>query len=482
MEWVQTDKWECLPIPCECNENRVNGVCEEIPVDTSVDWSESVLYEYPDNNHDDAPRCEPVPLNEIDGCPSESTTNEVGNPIDCATGRKVQRETDCEGHGLDPLRYERTYRSPDPEDLSSGDVEVSRMWRPNGIPHLSRRTYDDGSKIYYLVIGDWYRRALYQSASEGPWEVNPSMPRLVIEPSGFSTGLALTTRHGQTHHFTASGVLAQSNVGDRPRYYYEYEEFPEGGTQVVQIRNRFGESLSFEYDGPSDSLSKLEDQDVVEIHYEYDDQGNLKEVVYPDSTPDDLSDNPRKTYLYEEPDLPHHMTGVVDERGVRYATFGYDQKGRAIRTEHAQGAGRVEVESSDDNRAVVRFYRDSSLDLYREEHYTYEKILGAYRRTHKAIVECQHCETGEEVWEYNQLGQKTRHRSMEGRVTEWTYDDQGRKETETLGVGSPEERVMVYTWSEEHDRLEAVETDAALTRYVYDAQGNLVETVVTSKR
>ena len=37
------------------------------------------------------------------------------------------------------------------------------------------------------------------------------------------------------------------------------------------------------------------------------------------------------------------LTGVVDERGLRYSTFGYDAQGRAISTEHAGGVGRYSV-------------------------------------------------------------------------------------------------------------------------------------------
>ena len=36
------------------------------------------------------------------------------------------------------------------------------------------------------------------------------------------------------------------------------------------------------------------------------------------------------TYLYENTDFPYALTGITDENGNRYATWGYDSKGRGI--------------------------------------------------------------------------------------------------------------------------------------------------------
>ena len=42
--------------------------------------------------------------------------------------------------------------------------------------------------------------------------------------------------------------------------------------------------------------------------------GNLASVTYPDAR--------TVQYVYEDPGYPHHLTGIIDENGVRYAFTG----------------------------------------------------------------------------------------------------------------------------------------------------------------
>lgn len=81
--------------------------------------------------------------------------------------------------------------------------------------------------------------------------------------------------------------------------------------------------------------------------------GNLSAVTYPDATPEDNSDNPRRRYHYENPDFPHALTGVTDENNTRFARWGYDAKGRAIFSEHAGGAERVDIRYHTDGSRTV---------------------------------------------------------------------------------------------------------------------------------
>src|SRR5260221_4650524 len=60
--------------------------------------------------------------------------------------------------------------------------------------------------------------------------------------------------------------------------------------------------------------------------YAYDAAGRLSRVTYPDTRV--------RTYVYENTTFPLALTGIVDERGIRLATYGYDTAGRANLTEH----------------------------------------------------------------------------------------------------------------------------------------------------
>lgn len=449
-------------------------------VSTSVDWDKSLLYMYPDNNHDHASRCEGIPLEEKNSCEATSTfsntSTEVGNPVDCATGRKVQSDTDYQGFGTDPLSYSREYQSPMSDTGAS--VSETSSWEIHSLPRFNVTTYEDGSELAIIAVGDWLRRIFYRPGGIEEWQTNPSLDRIEL---GDRTegGFAVSSNTGEVYHFAASGDPVVTEWNGEQRYFYSTISI-NGESRLSQVRNRFGDTLDHEYDAEG-RLTRLVDQDGLAVQYRYDTLGNLAEVIYPDATPDYLADNPRKTYLYERPDLPHHLTGVMDQNNDRYATFAYDDSGRAIRTEHADGAERVEVSYPAEGEAIVRFYQNTETDLYREEHYTYGFFRGAYRLTSKTIQTCNDCTLGTETWSYNDAGLLERHTNRGGQITEWTYDDQGRKLTETVAVGTPEARITRYSWDETHNQLKTVETATEITTYGYDANGNRTQTQVEPK-
>ncbi|MCO3156978.1 RHS repeat protein, partial [Pseudomonas aeruginosa] len=55
-----------------------------------------------------------------------------------------------------------------------------------------------------------------------------------------------------------------------------------------------------------------------------------------------------KDYHYENSQNPRLLTGITDENGARYATWTYDDQGRAISSEHANGAEKVSLAYNDD--------------------------------------------------------------------------------------------------------------------------------------
>lgn len=70
---------------------------------------------------------------------------------------------------------------------------------------------------------------------------------------------------------------------------------------------------------------------------------NLQQITWQDAT--------TRRFLYELPNLPKALTGVVNERNIRAATFTYDAQGRATGTQH--GLAKYEVTSATPARVVV---------------------------------------------------------------------------------------------------------------------------------
>ncbi|EAR11074.1 putative rhs-related protein [Reinekea sp. MED297] len=473
------DSEQCKSI-CNCNENfdSAQGVCKAISPATSWDSQKQTIYIHPENNHD-VPRCsEPAP--ETHGtCPNTTANNpSTKNPINCATGQKHYTEVDYQGFGQDAVQYTRYYEPPNvstvSEDGDSDALSGSDFWQPNARPTLTTRTFADGAVAKTFSLGNRIERIFFFPADSTTYQTNPLLPGISLSEDGRTVTLA----SGQVYEFSESGVIEQiSDDNSEPSIVYE-STLINGVPRITKQRNRFGRYLDYSYDSDG-RLSTLTDQDGHQIHYAYDTQGNLNKVVYPDSTPESLEDNPFKEYLFEDPDFPSYITGIVDQEGNRIANIAYNDDGKATLSERYNGSERVEVSYPEDGRSVVKFYRDTSTDAYREEHYRYAKFRGQYRLTEKTITRCDNCELTTETWDYDDRELLIRHTSPAGIVTEWTYDEQDRKVSETVGVGTPEALTTKYVWNDEHNQIESITTAFQTKNFVFDSSGLIVEELIT---
>ena len=98
---------------------------------------------------------------------------------------------------------------------------------------------------------------------------------------------------------------------------------------LIEIRDSFDRTLRLTYEQPPSAVLKprvrsLTDSASRETKFAYDTAGNLKSIVWPDST--------SRQFLYENGQFPWAVTGVVDERPTRVNTITYDASGRAYET------------------------------------------------------------------------------------------------------------------------------------------------------
>ncbi|MEO5861775.1 MAG: DUF6531 domain-containing protein, partial [Burkholderiales bacterium] len=290
------------------------------------------------------------------------TCDKEGNPINPANSNKYLDEMDYVGSGAFPLTIKRSYNSK--YDFNTGTRAFGFNWTsryftrmtigvtpptPYPIPYYTQGP--DGvwyPPIPYETLGPlaWAyvsradgSRDYFVSQSNGPyipdsdvtakfvklastWQYTTADDEVEIYDAG-SKLLSITNRNGlmQSLSYDASGKLAS-------------------------VSDPLGRELSFTYDA-SNRVSSTSDPAGSVYLYSYDSTGNLSSVTYPDNTPGNSADNPKRIYLYNEAayttgtSLPNAMTGLADENGVRFATWTYDHLGRAISSEHAGGAEKV---------------------------------------------------------------------------------------------------------------------------------------------
>ena len=467
---------------CKCDElkNEADNTCT--PMAPLTEWKPDdagQFFTFPENNHDDAPRCS-VPAPEKDGLANscEKTNTSSADPIDCATGQKKYFETDYSGFGLDALSFRRLYESPlstaaeDP--TADTPLPTGRHWQPRDLPSLSHQSFADGARATTFRLGRRIERIFFYPAGSSTYSTNTAMRG--IELAHAAGNDVVTLAGGQRYVFNDQGQITQdTGPHQQPRFTYGWTRIG-GVDRLARVINRFGRFLDYEYTNSGD-LARLSDQDGIQVLYQYASDGKLLKVIYPDTTPEP-NDNPSKTYLYEDDRYPDYVTGILNQADDRIANIAYNDVGKATLSELYNGNDRVEVSYPTDGAAIVQFFRDVETNAYREEHYFYGQFRGKYQLTTKQITQCDNCDLSTETWDFNEQALLTRHTSPEGTVTEWTYDAQDRLVSTTVGVGTPEAHTETVDWHDTLNEIESQNTATELTSFSYDGEGNRTNSTV----
>jgi len=269
----------------------------------------------------------------------------VGNPVQPLVGTKREPvDTGLRiGNGTLVLTYDSSRRSPRGNETIPGPTMVDpagfgELWLGNHHKLLfvnagkvsARAARGNGRVSSFLGAGGKFTsesnvtdRLLvletgfrYVDAGERAMETYDAAGNLRSVAYAGGTGLAYTYSDAQT----------PTDVAPTPGY-------------LLRVQDTFGRSIGFRYEMPANAfaarVSAISDAAGAVVSVSYDAAGNLSELHWPDGTV--------KRFVYERSDLPWALTGVVDENTARYSIFGYDDKGRAISTEHAGGVDRYSV-------------------------------------------------------------------------------------------------------------------------------------------
>ncbi|MDG6347180.1 RHS repeat-associated core domain-containing protein [Luteimonas sp. 8-5] len=145
---------------------------------------------------------------------------------------------------------------------------------------------------------------------------------------------------GTYREFDEEGLLTKVRDPEHPENDVFVVHDPLG--RITGLMDAQGRMAVFTYAGPEwDSLlASVAFPDGAIVSYDYDANRNLTRVHYPDGT--------SRQYLYAEPELvpsggKHLLSGIIDESGQRYASFGYDSRGRVVSSKLHAANGFVEV-------------------------------------------------------------------------------------------------------------------------------------------
>ena len=437
---------------------------------------------------------------EPQSCSGSGGNPQSENPVAILSGAKLEHAVDYRGAGPLPLVFDRQYRSNVVVTASTAATDTSpetarsmfgRAWRSpfdTGFTFINSANFStpsDGHRvnlvmpsgeeiafIYSSAQAAW-RPAYYDDAA-GSWRSGRTSfdVTLTVVNSGGVAEARVLYPDDATHVFDFNGRLTAVRHRSGQVLTMAYD-----GSHLASVTDGFGRTLQFSYNA-SGLVSTMTAPDGGVYAYTYLDRSVartadaaihgeyvLETVAFPDATPS-ATDNPTVRYHYENADLPYALTGITDERGVRFATFAYDDLGRAVETTHADGADRTAFAYGTSERVVTN-------PLGRDSTYRIATAQGNPRVVELDGEATANCVASDTSYTYDANGNVASHVDAEGRVTRTTRDSRGLPLTVTEADGTADARTTTYTWHATwHVPLSITETGRRID-FTYDSGGRL---------
>ncbi|MBF0525198.1 MAG: RHS repeat protein, partial [Deltaproteobacteria bacterium] len=376
-------------------------------------------------------------------CPSE------GNPINVGTGNKFQKETDYVGGASTHLTLRRYYNSQDTITSVIG-VNWHRSYSRHitSVGNTARVTRDDG------------RVDTFTKNAGGVWQSDPdvtSQLTAVVDANNVLTGWQLITSDDSTEIYKANSQLMSITTRAGLTTTLTYD----AGNHLTTVTGPFGHTLSFTYNA-SGFVSQVKTPDGNVIVYAYDANNNLVTVTYPG--------NVVRQYLYENTSFPNALTGIIDENGNRFATYAYDAQGRAISTQHADGAELTTVTYNTDGSTGVT---DANGNLHS---YTFTT---QFNRTKPTSASNASCGCGSSAYAYDTNGFISSRTDFNGNVTTYVRNTRGLETSRTEASGTAQARTITTTWHATFRLPLSITEPNRVTTFTYDARGNLLTKTIT---
>jgi YD repeat-containing protein len=212
---------------------------------------------------------------------------------------KFQQVVDFETPGPNKLAFIRSYNS-----MSTYDTNMGSGWRNN---YSQRLLFKLGGAERWLVTADGMRRKYWNNG--GVWQPKDNDTVITVETVG--SGLEVTYTDDTVETYDAAGKL----LSILKRNGYEQTLAYDGNGDLASVTDSYGRALTFTItDGLITGMTDPDGNVTTYVYGESDPAlklsipDRLDEVVYPDDTPLDDTDNPREQYLYETASPPGPTT------------------------------------------------------------------------------------------------------------------------------------------------------------------------------
>jgi len=389
----------------------------------------------------------------------------VGNPCSVGSGLKTQVETDFVSTGPSPLALKRTYRSSTlvmPID-GFGSVWMHEWQRRldlshynNATPSLAALRGDGTTTTFTLSNGVW-------SAVDGKGDqVAP-----VSDAGGSGQGFRLIDhRTDSTEDYDADGklLLVKARNGWTTSLKYSITSTPKTvapyANLLIEVRNQFGLAIRFVYDAYG-RITAATLPDSTTVQYSYNNYGMLSTVTY--------ADGALRKYHYENSEYKFRwaLTGITDEKGIRFSTYGYDSLGRATSTEHAGGVDKFQLSFLGNGQTSVTTADGTSRTFTSE-------LQGNVLRATGASAPCPACGDIAKAVTYDAVGNVASKKDFADIETRYSYDALGRETQRIEGYGTADAKTTTTEWHPTWNLPLKVAEPGHFECFSYDASGQMI--------
>jgi len=413
----------------------------------------------------------------------------AGNPISIGTGNKHQVEIDYTDTRKGYLRLERhhnnyTWGSQGLFGSNWTSTFERRLSYHGGVPDLVTVRRENGLNYQYI------------KQTDGSWQSNTDTREKLIETA---SGWTYVSTDDETETYDVAGQLLSIEFVDGTIIALSYSSTG----LLEEVRSSSGEALTY-YEDPGDADNLIDSVTVdagagqagLVWKYHYDSDSNLEFVITPDGTPATDGDNPVRQYYYENTIYKHALTGIKDERGIRYATFEYTDeqnvRGNATRSFHGSSVNPVEavtVNYHNDNHAGDNLSQRTVTNSKGEN--TVYQTIHINGKALPASISGPGCSTclngGVTTFTYHPASTNLFQKTENNITTEYgNYDSNGNPGYMIEARGTTEERRTDYTYDPRYfNKIKtivepSVSTGASkVTAYTHDDYGNRTSETIT---
>jgi YD repeat-containing protein len=341
-----------------------------------------------------------------------------GNPINAGTGNKFQVETDFVGGAATGLVLRRYYNSQD-QTVSEFGASWHSAWHRTMAVSANKVwvTREDGRQDTFSGNNN----------ASNVWTADPDVTAVLtpVSAAGAQTGWKLVRDDDSVELYTLDGLLSSVATREGRVTTLAYN----ANYQLASVTGPFGHQLTFAYDAIG-RVRQMTTPDGLSYTYGYDSLNNLTSVTYPDQTV--------RRYVYENTSLPYALTGIVDEKGNRFATYGYDTLGRATTTQHAGGAELTTVAYNADGSSSVTDSRGNTHTYALQTQFSMVKPA--------AVTGAPVPNAGAQAYTYDANGFVSSRTDFNGNVTAYTRDARGLELSRIKAQDTPQARTISTTW------------------------------------